>query len=269
MRLGFFTNAFKQFSLEYCAAALSELGYSGIELWCKGQHVTPYDGADRISHVKKLLRRNNLQLCALSAHLDFITGNKDLRSENVDKFRRVMDLAKKFGVDKVVTASGYLFDRHPTKAMEKNFIEAMKELGEHAKKKKLTIVLEPEPEKLLREPRQAVRFIEKLGMPVFKTCADLSHAVAIGMSVEEFISEMQEYLGHVHLDDGSSKLHPHRHMIPGEGDIDHRAVFEFLEEIGYRDWVSVELNQHVEYPRSAAQKTMEFLRREGLLEFFE
>ncbi len=268
MKLGFFTNAFKQFSLEYCAASLSELGYQGIELWCKGQHVTPYDGAERVNYVKKLLKEKNLELYALSAHLDFITENEELRKENIDKLKRVIDLAKKFKVGKVVTASGYLFDKQPTKAMEKNFAKAMKELGEHARKKKVTIVLEPEPEKLLREPRQAVRLIEELEIPAFKTCADLSHAIAIGMSVEEFISEMQAYLGHVHLDDGLQGLHPHKHLIPGEGEIDYRSVFEFLENIGYDGWVSTELNQHVEYPRIAAQKTMSYLRRKGLLEFF-
>ncbi|MEE8167252.1 MAG: hypothetical protein V3T58_00065 [Candidatus Hydrothermarchaeales archaeon] len=68
--------------------------------------------------------------------------------------------------------------------------------------------LEPEPEKLLRTPKQVVELIEELGMPVFKTICDLSHAIALNMTPEDFIGEMAEHLGHVHLDDAVYGEHP-------------------------------------------------------------
>jgi sugar phosphate isomerase/epimerase len=69
MKVGFFSNAFKHFSLEYAVKALSSQGYRGLELWCKGQHITPYDNAFRIEYVKDLASSNGMEIYALSAHL--------------------------------------------------------------------------------------------------------------------------------------------------------------------------------------------------------
>ena len=265
MRIGFFSNAFKQFSLEYTVETLSGLGYMGLELWCKGQHVTPYDNQERIDYVKGLIGSKNMEVYALSAHLDFITDNDELRRENIKIFKKVIDLAVKFDVKKVLTASGYLEGKEPDKGMEERFIDSMKQLGEYAREKNMIIALEAEPEKLMRDPVQTVKFIDEIGIPVFKTVCDLSHAIALDMTPQEFIAPMQDFLCHIHLDDAKYGLHPHKHMIPGEGDINYREVFEFLEDIKYDDWVSVELNQHIEYPRLAATKAMDLIKREGLL----
>lgn len=265
LRIGFFSNAFKQFSLEYAVDVLSSLGYQGLELWCKGQHVTPYDNRDRIDYIKGLVSSHNLEVYALSAHLDFITDNDELRRENIRIFKKVIDLGGEFGVGKVLTASGYLDGKEPDRGMEERFVDSMKELGEYAREKGMIIALEAEPEKLMRDPVQTVEFIEEIGIPVFKTVCDLSHAIALDMTPQEFIAPMQDYLCHIHLDDGAYDLHPHKHLIPGEGDVKYREVFEFLEDIKYDDWISVELNQHIEYPKLAATQAMEFLKREGLV----
>ncbi|MFQ5888205.1 MAG: sugar phosphate isomerase/epimerase family protein [Candidatus Hydrothermarchaeales archaeon] len=266
LRIGFFSNAFRQFTLEYAVDALSGMGYMGLELWCKGQHVTPYDNQDRIAYVKGLVSSNNMEVYALSAHLDFITDNNDLRRENIKVFKKVIDLGVKFGVKKVLTASGYLNGKEPDRGMEERFVDSMKELGGYARGRGMIIALEAEPEKLMRDPVQTVEFIDEIGIPVFKTVCDLSHAIALDMTPQEFITPMQDYLCHVHLDDGAYDLHPHKHLIPGEGDVNYREVFEFLEDIKYDDWISVELNQHIEYPKLAAAKAMDFLKSEGLVE---
>ncbi|MFQ5801221.1 MAG: sugar phosphate isomerase/epimerase family protein [Candidatus Hydrothermarchaeales archaeon] len=265
MKLGFFSNAFKNFSLEYAIDVLSSLGYQGIELWCKGQHITPYDNAERVNYVKDLVSSKGLEIYALSAHLDFITDNRELREENIKRFKKVLDLAVSFGVKKVQTASGYLLGREPSKGMWGNFYDSMSKIGEYASGKGVTINIEPEPEKLLRTPRQLVEFIEEIGIPAFGGVLDLSHAIALDMTPVECIEEMEGHLNHVHLDDAKYGQHPHKHLIPGEGDINYREVFEYLESIKYHDFISIELNQHTEYPKDAAKKTMEFLRKEGFV----
>jgi sugar phosphate isomerase/epimerase len=258
--LSFFSNAFKRFSLEYALDSLRGLGYAAVELWCKGQHITPYDGEEQVERVKKLVASKGMRVSALSAHLDYITSNQELREENLRKFERVIDLAPRVGVDMVLTSSGYLHGKPPTRAMEERFLNAMERLGSHARKKGVTIALEPEPEKFLREPGQTVRYLEAAGGKGFKTVCDLSHAIALNMAPEDFIGEMQAYLGHVHVDDAKYGQHPHKHLIPGEGDVDYRSLFDYLDDISYRGWLSVELNQHTQEPRLAAEKAMEYLR---------
>jgi sugar phosphate isomerase/epimerase len=263
VKIGFFSNAFKHFSLEYVVDTLSPLGYQGLELWCKGQHVTPYDNQEKIESVKKLIKSREMEVYALSAHLDFITDNYMLRTENIRIFKKVIDLAGAFDVKKIQTASGYLFGKEPSKKMWDNFYDSMENLGEYALEKNVTINIEPEPEKLLRTPEQLVDFIDRIGIPVFKGVLDLSHSIALDMTPVEFIERMEGHLNHVHLDDAKYGQHPHKHLIPGEGDVRYGEVFESLESIKYNDFISVELNQHTEYPKDAAKKTMEFLLKEG------
>jgi sugar phosphate isomerase/epimerase len=267
LKLGFFTNAFKNFSLEYTLDSLAELGYRGIELWCKGKHITPYDDNGRIDNIRSQLSKRGLEVYALSAHLDFITADDQLRTANIEKFKLVIDLARKFRVRRVVTASGYLDDVPPSdrSGMEERFYDSMVEIGEYARSRNMIVALEPEPEKYLRTPSQAVGLIKEIGLPVFRTVCDICHAIALNMTPVEFMREMEEYLGHIHLDDGLYGRHPHRHLIPGEGDVDYKGVFSYLREIDYNDWLSMELNQHVEKPREAAMKAIDYLRREGLL----
>lgn len=267
MKLGFFTNAFKHFRLEYALDSLAELGYGGIELWCKGQHITPYDKEVRVNTISRHLLKRDLEIYALSAHLDFITANEEIRKKNIEKFKLVMNLASKFGAKKVVTASGYLDEVPPSErdGMGERFFDSMLELGEYAKSRRMTIALEPEPEKFLRSPSQAVELIEEIDIPVFRTVCDMSHAIALNMTPVEFMREMEPYLGHIHLDDAVYGQHPHKHLIPGEGEVNYKEVFHYLEEIGYTDWISMELNQHTENPRKAAMEAIGHLRSEGLL----
>ncbi|MDP6612684.1 MAG: sugar phosphate isomerase/epimerase family protein [Candidatus Hydrothermarchaeota archaeon] len=257
--LSFFSNAFKHFPLEYALDSLKDLNYAAVELWCKGQHVTPYDGEEQVILVKNLVSSRGMKISALSAHFDYITS-KELREENIQKFKHVIDLASKFSLGIVLTSSGYLHGQPPSKTMEERFLGAMRRLGDYAEEKKITIALEPEPEKFLRRPGQTVRFIEHVGIPVFKIVCDLSHAIALNMAPEEFIGEMHDYLGHVHVDDAKYGQHPHKHLIPGDGDVDYGKVFDYLDDIAYEGWLSVELNQHTTEPKLAAAKAMNYLR---------
>lgn len=255
----FFSNAFKHYSLEYTLDSLKALNYKAVELWCKGQHVTPYDCEEKLAKVKAMISSRGMRVSALSAHLDYITPNRELREENIRKFKGIIGLTPKFNAHLVLTSSGYLHGKPPSKAMEKRFLDAMERLTSYAEEKKVIIALEPEPEKFLRTPKQTTAYIERIGSPALKAVCDLSHAIALNMTPVEFISEMQDYLAHIHVDDARYGEHPHKHLIPGEGDVDYPSLFTFLEDVNYSGWLSVELNQHTEHPREAAQRAMRFL----------
>jgi sugar phosphate isomerase/epimerase len=170
-----------------------------------------------------------------------------------------------FNVKKIQTASGYLFGKEPTKDLWNNFYNSMERIGNYALGKGVKINIEPEPEKLLRTPAQLVEFIEEIGIPVFSGVLDLSHAIALDLKPQEFIEKMEGSLNHIHIDDAKYGQSPHKHLIPGEGDVDFHEVLEYLESIKYDDFISVELNQHTDYPARAAKKAMEFLSAEGFV----
>jgi sugar phosphate isomerase/epimerase len=71
------------------------------------------------------------------------------------------------------------------------------------------------------------------------------------------IRETGEYLMHVHLEDISRRQH--KHLMPGEGEINFPAIYDALQGIRYSRYVSVELYDHFDDPGRAARQAREFL----------
>ncbi|MFQ5646968.1 MAG: sugar phosphate isomerase/epimerase family protein [bacterium] len=262
MKLGFFINAYRYFDIDYCIESLSKYSYQGLELWAKGNLIKPYDDKKEWDRVKELIERNNFEVYAVSAHLDFVTPDADQRKALIHKFLGVLELAEYFGVGRVHTASGGLYQDYPEKLQRKHFLEAMEIIGPAAEKRGLKIGLEMEPEKWLSSPSQLIELIEdRLTPGVFGAVVDLGHAFGIGATPSEYIKELAPWLMQVHVDDVRKTDFPHEHLIPGEGDIDYQAVFATLHEIGYDGWLSMELNRHNDDPDGAAAAADRFMQR--------
>jgi len=262
MQLGFFVNAFRHFPLEYALKSLSEYGYSGIELWAKGEHITPFDEEGEWERIKEMVKSYGFSVYAISAHLDFVAPDEKKRKEEIAKFHGVIKMARFFGVNQVHTASGGLYEEISDEQQRTYFIEAMTELGEAAKKEGITIALEPEPEKWLSTPKQTIDLIEKdLPSGVFKVVVDLGHAFAVGMTPSEYLRAFKDYIAMIHFDDVRKSDFPHRHLIPGDGEICYDEVFKTIKEIGYNSWLSMELNRHNEKPKEAAEQAYNFMAK--------
>ncbi len=109
MKLGFFTNAYRNYPFSYALNTLSAYGYQGIELWAKGEHVTPFDSRECWGKLKADIAAHGLSVFAVSAHLDFVAPEAAKREELIERFIRVLDMAQFFRAPQVHTASGGLY----------------------------------------------------------------------------------------------------------------------------------------------------------------
>ncbi|MDH4201911.1 MAG: sugar phosphate isomerase/epimerase [Phycisphaerae bacterium] len=67
-----FTGQWADLSLEELAKKMAEIGYDGLELACWGDHMDVFKAAEDLEYCKKqkaILKKNNLQLFAISNHL--------------------------------------------------------------------------------------------------------------------------------------------------------------------------------------------------------
>ncbi len=260
MKLGFFTNAYRNFPLDYALKSIARHGYQGIELWAKGDHITPFDPPEKWQSIKDKISSYNLEVFALSAHLDFVAPDKDKRGHEIKKFLGVLKMAKFFGVPRVHTASGGLYTNCSFEEQGDNFLEAMNIIGPVARDLGLKVGLEAEPEKWLSAPDQTIDLIEnKLTPEVFGVIVDLGHAFGINQTPLEYLRRFAPYLLQIHFDDVNKDDFPHRHLIPGDGDVNYQEIFAELHKIGYDSWLSMELNRHNENPDSAAQRARRFM----------
>ena len=61
MKLGFFLNAYRNFPIEYTLNSIAGQGYQGIELWAKGDHISPYDSEMRLRDIKRMIYKLGLE----------------------------------------------------------------------------------------------------------------------------------------------------------------------------------------------------------------
>ncbi|MDD5773315.1 MAG: sugar phosphate isomerase/epimerase [bacterium] len=261
MKLGFFLNAYRNFPIEYALNSIAGQGYKGVELWAKGNHISSRDSEMRLRDIKRIIYKLGLEVYGISAHLDFVAPEPEKRKENIEKFLGCIRMAEFFGVGAVHTASGGLYPENELsfKKQGEYFYQAMDMIGEEARKRNIIVALEAEPEKWLSRPEQVVEAINRLGKDTFRALVDIGHCFGVGEEVPAYIDKLKNYLQVIHVDDVFRKDFPHRHLIPGQGDIDFDQFFEYLEKINYNGWLSVELNKHNEFPKRASILAKKFI----------
>ena len=113
MKLGVFTVALYDRSVEEAFKYLSKLGVQCVELGTGGSpgntHVNPdvlLADASKISELNTLLEKYGISISALSCHGNPVHPNEEIAKKDHGDFEKTCKLAQKLGVDTVVTFSG-------------------------------------------------------------------------------------------------------------------------------------------------------------------
>lgn len=272
VRLAFSTNAFKKFPLEYAIRSIAEVGYKGVELLCDVPHAyPPLFGEEQIKETKKLLAELNVGISNLNAftlyaigdvyHPSWIEDDEHRRMERLRHTINCINLAKHIGAPNISTEPGgpILQEISDRRTLEKLFIEEMLVAEGAAQKAGIKILIEPEPKLLLENSSQFLHFIKNFSTDFVGLNFDIGHFYCVGEEIEKLIYNLADYTSHFHLEDISA-ARIHRHLIPGQGAIDFRAVFKAIEGVGYHGYVTVELYPYQDDPFSAASSALEYLR---------
>jgi len=108
---------------------------------------------------------------------------------------------------------------------------------------------------LINRAQDGLELIRAVGHPNFGLHLDVK-----AMCLAEYeppaaiVRKFKDVLGHLHVNDPNLRG-------PGQGDIDHAPIAAALKEIGYRDWVSVEVFDYTPDPDTIARESIEYLRR--------
>ena len=113
MKLGVLTVPLYDLSLEETLKYLHGLGVQAVELGCGGcpgkTHLDPevyLNHPEKIAEVKELLKKYDMEICALSAHGNGVHPNPEIAAAYTKDFENAVLLAEQLGVDTVVTFSG-------------------------------------------------------------------------------------------------------------------------------------------------------------------
>jgi sugar phosphate isomerase/epimerase len=271
IRLAFSTNAFKKYSLEESIKKIADIGYEGAEILCDIPHAYPPTiGEKGIQSIRDILYSCNMKISNLNTftlyairdvyHPSWIEDDEELRELRIQHTINCIHLAKKVGSKNVSTEPGGPIDKDVNNLhkIEKLFIKGLARTAAVAEEERIKILIEPEPNLLLETSDQFLNFIRKVGSDSVRLNFDIGHFYCVREDPAKLIYRLSDYIEHIHLADIAHNR-VHNHLIPGHGSIDFKSVFNAIDEIGYRGFITVELYPYQDNPTYAAKLAYKYL----------
>ena len=266
MKIGAMTTSFRKPFYEALEASAA-LKVDGVQIWAT--NITYYDPNHPVGELdpeltteadkKKLqatLKRLGMEITALCGDLGrgFVGG--DHIAEDVEKTKRMMDLAKSLGV-KVLTSH---IGRIPEDKGEPGYriaTEALEEIGRHGDEIGVMFASETGPE----SGATLAEFLRNLKTKSIRANYDPANMVMRGFEPVQGARDLGDLIVHTHAKDGIGPG-PNRGEVPlGEGEVPWPEYLGVLKEIGYDGYLTIE-REVGEDPAADIVTAAKFLREQ-------
>jgi len=271
MKLAFSTNAYLNFSFPETARKLAAIGYAGLELMADVPHAWPaYLLEEQKERIREAMAANRLAFSNVNAfmmhavndprqkywHPSWIEPCVHYRQIRIDHTKRSLSLAAELGAPCVTTEPGGPLEGRTLNECLKLFVEMLKPVVEHAEKVGVPLLVEPEPDLLIETADQYLEFAKHFDSPYLGLNFDIGHFYCVKDDPAATVHKLAPLIKHVHLEDIAA-TRVHHHLVPGEGVIDFASTLKALKDVGYNDWVTIELYTYHEDPDTAAKLARE------------
>jgi sugar phosphate isomerase/epimerase len=114
--------------------------------------------------------------------------------------------------------------------------------------------LGPQETNFLTTAAETVELIDRIGSPQVQLHLDCKAMVTESLPIPELLRRNRGVLAHFHANDGNRQG-------PGFGELDFVPILATLDEIGYRDWVSVEVFDYTPGVERLARESLSYMRK--------
>ena len=227
MKIGIYTNAFREFPIETALEKIKSAGIEMIELGCGEESGTAHCNPEELLADEKkyeafraLLEKYDLKISALSCHGNPLSPNEKIRELSVRTMRNAVLLAEKMGLETIVTFSGCPGDWEGAHLMnwvttswpldyerayawqwEQRVLPFWTEFVQFAREHHLPrIALEMHPGQCCYNPKTIKRLRDAVG-PEIGVNLDFSHLLWQRMDPILVIRELKGMIYHMHAKD--------------------------------------------------------------------
>ncbi|MBW7453605.1 sugar phosphate isomerase/epimerase family protein [Paenibacillus sepulcri] len=262
-----------------------EIGADGVQIYAVEGEMDPANlkPADR-RELCDYFASHGMEISALCGEMGgHGFQDKIVNPMKIEKSKRILDLAVELGTNIVTTHIGPVPEDTESEVYEE-MQKACAELNGYANSLNAYFAIETGPE----SPANLKRFLDSLGSRGVAVNYDPANLVMVnGYDAVEGVRILKDYIVHTHVKDGIrykefdsryvyvplgyepwdlkevSKLvssgEYFREVALGEGQVDFKAYFAALDEIGYKGYVTVE--REVENPEADIRKAIDFIRQ--------
>lgn len=255
MLLGFRTAGFGDREIQEALGTIHDAGYECVELCLEHRSLRPETLKDDDAlRIRDLLGEMGLAAASVSYH-----GDNDPLDLKVRNTFRAIEIASLFP-PRILVMNCEKASRELTREEQfKTVIRRLEELCHRAADKGVTLALEPEPGLVINDSQDMLRIIEEVDSDALRVNLDIGHAYITDRSLADSIRSLGPYLVHLHIEDIKDK--EHKHLVPGEGDINFVEAFTALKEARYDGPCVVDLFRIQDDPAGFAKRSLEALRK--------
>jgi inosose dehydratase len=227
---------------------IAAAGYTGVEMF--DGNVTDFTG--RPDELRDVLAETGLTLVSVYTGANFVY--REILSDELHRVRKAAELAQLFGAEQLVVGGGARrADGTPDSDYDR-LGEALDTVTEIAQEHGLSACYHPHLTTIVESPDEVAKIFTRSRIGF---CPDTAHLAAGGGDPAELIRRYPDRIRHVHLKDldrASTTFLP-----LGQGDLDFAEVLAAVREVGYDDWLIVELDSYDGDPAEAARISKAYL----------
>ncbi len=277
MKLGYNTNGFAHHRLQDALVIIAEIGYKSVGITLDYLHLNPYYSSfgSELVQVRSLCRDLKLvPVIETGARflLDprrkhqptLLSASAEQREKRADLLTRAVRTASDLESPAVSLWSGSTEtgDNTQSDELDERLATELQELCRFAAYNDIDVAFEPEPGMYIEDMAGFDRIRAMVNRHNFKLTLDVGHAhITEEAGAVATVKKYQDLIANVHLE-GMNKAE-HDHLLPGEGDMDLRAVIDALEATDYDGPATFELSRHSHNAVVVAQQAYDWLRSPG------
>jgi sugar phosphate isomerase/epimerase len=270
MKLGCINSCWFGSKVEYFEgiSQIKEIGFDTIDIFPDFSFKS-YD----LKRIKKMCDAYRMPVISMvSAYPELISLEAHVRRYAIESYKKLIDMGVYLDAKNLLIVLGeYIWEKNviEPKIQWAQAVEAAKELSEYAAKCEMNVLVELEPftYSLVNDIDTMEQFLNDVAMPNCLANVDVGHLHVQGIKPEEIL-RLTGRIGGVHLSDNDGTVH--NDWPTGRGNADIAGYLSALQEAGYDDVVSIELefapnpDGIVEWVSEAYVETAKIMEKLGL-----
>jgi len=267
MKFAICNEIFKGWKLEDTLAYAARIGYDGVELapFTIADSVTDISAVDR-QKIRDAAARIGIEIAGIHWVLVKPEGlyinhpDRTIRERTASYFCELVDFCADLGGTVMVVGSPKQRNLLPDVSREQAWdwaLATFKNAVAQAEKRRVTICFEPlspVETNFINTAAEAIQFIQQAPSPNFQIILDVKAMCSESKPISQIIRESWPHFGHFHANDKNLKG-------PGFGEVDFKPIADTLKEVGYNNFVSVEVFNFDEGAETIATRSLECLKR--------